>query len=84
MQDKKKIDALVTKIANGTGGHRSRAVSNAPPRPAKAVKRKAAAPNPPTPNENTVVGSDTNIPAPKKSRGGSPINIIVNLGKEYC
>lgn len=84
MQDKKKIDALVTKIANGSAGPSARAVSTAPPRPAKAKARKAAAPNPPTPNENTVVGKDTKIPAPAKSsrRGGTVVNIYLGRDSE--
>jgi hypothetical protein len=83
MQDKKKIDAMVTKIVHGTAGLKSRAVSTAPPRPAKAkAKPKAVAPNPPTPNENTVVGNDTKIPVPAKSKGRSGMVVNITFGKD--
>jgi hypothetical protein len=86
MHDKKKMDALVAKIANGSAGPKARSVSTAPPRPAKAkASKKAAAQNPATPNENTVIGSETKIPAPmvKKQRGGG-MSVTINFGKEYC
>jgi hypothetical protein len=83
MQDKKRIDAMVTKIVNGTAGPKSRAVSTAPPRPAKAKsKPKAAAPNPSTPNENTVIGNETKIPVPAKSKRSGGMSVTINFGKD--
>jgi hypothetical protein len=81
MHDKKKMDALVAKIANGSAGPKARSVSTAPPRPAKAKASKKAAAQ----NENTVIGSETKIPAPmvKKQRGGG-MSVTINFGKEYC
>lgn len=82
MHDKKKMDALVAKIANGkAAGPASRAVSTAPPRPAKSKATKVKAPNPPTPNENTVIGNETKIPAPAKAKHGG-MHITINIGKD--
>lgn len=72
----KGLDAFTEKMAGkGRGG--------AVPKAKRASK--AAAPNPPTPNANTVVGKETSVPAPAKSRSKSGgINVVVNIGKEYC
>lgn len=82
---KKDLDAFVMRMANGRKvAAASRASSNAPPSvPAKPKRAKAAAPNPPSPNANTVIGQDTKIPAPAKSKGRGA-SIVINIGKEYC
>lgn len=50
--------------------------------PQKAKRSRMAAPNPPTPNENTVVGGDTKIPAPAKSRGRGGMVVNITFGKD--
>lgn len=81
IQSKKDLDAFVARMASGKKvAAASRASSNAPPSAPRPRKAKAAAPNPKnSPNENTVIGQETSIPLPKKSRGG--MSVTINFGK---